>query len=126
MSDEVEMGRTDQKSRAQHKALAAAVAATPDLVTGAEKSLAKVTKNFKEQAKDLVAKAKSAFTQVEGLATQSRYSEITKVVQRFEKDNAGALAALQEQLKTKNGMTLSQVVLLVENVREIGRIASSV
>jgi hypothetical protein len=126
MSDEVEMGRVDQKTRAQQTALRSAVAAGSESVSGAEKSLARVTKNFREQATVLVAKGKSAATQLQKLDTEGRYSEMADVVRRFENDNAAALAALGGQVKKKkDGMTLSQVVLLVENVREIGRIASS-
>ena len=124
MSDEFQMGRTGQKAQAQQKALTGAVAAGADSVSAAEKSLAKVTKSFKEQAKVLVAQANSALIQLQELDQEGGYSEMAGVVQSFEDDNVEALTALKSHVKGREGMTLSQVVILVENVREVGRIAS--
>jgi hypothetical protein len=124
MSDEVEMGRTDQQGRAQQTALTSAITAGAGSVKAAQKSLAKVTKGFKKDAEVLVAQAEKALTNLKSLDQQGRYSEVAAVVQRFEEDNAKALAALQDELKKREGMTLSQVALLVENVREVGRTAS--
>ena len=77
-----------------------------------------------EGAKVLVAQAKSALTQIQELDQEGRYSEMAGVVQSFEDDSVEALTALKSHVKGREGMTLSQVVILVENVREVGRIAS--
>jgi hypothetical protein len=124
MSDEVEMGRTDQQGRKEQAALTSAITAAASSVQAAQKSLTKVTTDFKKDAKVLVAEADKAITTLKSMDQKGRGSEMAAIVRRFEQDNRKALTDLEKEVTKRDGMKLSQVAVLVEAVREVGRKAS--
>jgi hypothetical protein len=124
MSDEVEMGRTDQQGRKEQAALTSAITAGASSVQAAQKSLTKLTTDFKNDAKVLVAEANKAITTLKSMDQKGQYSEMAAIVQRFEQDNRKRLADLEKEVTKRDGMKLSQVAMLVETVRDVGRKAS--
>jgi hypothetical protein len=118
------MGPTGQKDPAQQRALMGAVAAGAGSVQRGREVVGEGHQGLQRAGEGPGRASESAVTQLQELDQEGRSSEMAAVVQSFEDENVGALTALKSQVKGREGMTLSQVVILVENVREVGRIAS--
>jgi hypothetical protein len=115
MSDEVGLERSDEKGRTREAAVGKAVEDGLGSVDGVRRSLGKVDKNFKGQAKTIVDRAEKAFADIDGLVSRGEYSDVGDVVDAFEQANATDLRNLRSRVG-KGDYSLTMVAVLVENL----------
>ena len=115
MSDEVGLERSDEKGRTREAAVGKAVEDGLGSVDGVRRSLGKVDKNFKGQAKTIVDRAEKAFADIDRLVGRGEYSDVGDVVDAFEQANAADLRSLRTRVG-KRDYSLTMVAVLVENL----------
>jgi hypothetical protein len=123
MSDEVGLGRSDKKGRTREAAVGKAVEDGLGSVDGVRRSLAKVDKNFSQQAKTIVDRAEKAFADIDRLVGRGEYSDVGDVVDAFEQANAADLRSLRTRVG-KRDYSLTMVAVLVENLGTVRNLAA--